>query len=307
MKNKRLYYIAIFVLLVGLIFFVTRTTDERPKVISQGEISPSSAQIQQMSSATETVQPIVEPKLEQTSVHPFSNRLSKADDYRALSLELQTKPKNGGAYYATLINQRCVELLKTIDGIQLSEGNVPHAIASKRDHMIERMKAKCRNFTPTELSMDRLRELYKQRDKDSLLSATLSARNKNKTGAVICDDLSTLFETRSPEAISGAALYNGVNGVFFDKKTYGPIAYDALALAMCDLGADCSESNFFVQKNCVTHSICTDSAWDSMKQILDKSSKNASDDLRKLKMLSQQMAMAIRNNEVQKFSPIQCK
>ena len=311
MKSKPILYVAILSLLLIGAFFTYSYFDKAPAETQaqdiQTKIDPKVLQPITQIPRKNAEQAESAPKIIQDQVHPFSKQLRDADDYRALSIKLQTETEKGGAYYASVINHRCFSLMKMLEDAKLSPADTPHNIASKRDQLIDRLKAKCRNFTPDELSVDRLRDLYKQKTKDPVLKAMLAARDKEKSGVEICENLSALFKTQSPEAIAETTLYDSKSGVFFNNKNYGPISYDALGLAMCELGHDCSQDNFFVQKMCVTHSICTNSAVESMKQLLEKSSKKPTEDFAKLSLLSKEMANAIRENDVQKFSPIPCK
>lgn len=246
------------------------------------------------------------------SINPLHRALLAAKDLRVLSEKLKNQPEDGGLYYAAVINQRCSGINDRLAANLSTDSNTSHELATKREASLNKLRGQCQGFLNSELSVEELATLYKSSKKDPLMNIATQLSNAINSGTVDQkrSALTALINAKSPELMNAKLIIYNEKGPYFNGISYtigengsAFLLTSAVALAQCKLGGECDANDFAVLNACATEMICAENKEELIKKRVQLMSKNPGADMDKINVLTDQLVVALKNKDVDKFIP----
>lgn len=239
----------------------------------------------------------------------LSMEFSNAVNYRYLFERLKTHKDANGSFYILKIIEKCKKIKGQNGAFKRLNISADHKVAYARDRILTKHQILCDQFLENELSSENYSRFLLKENGDDLLKTISNLKRLDSRNNFHCNNLRNLFSSNSPEAIGTASLYSDARGDYFDGKFYAindPILRNGMKLALCNLGQDCSSSNFEVENLCLSKGICERSLKDAYKQNLKLINKNSETEYRETILMAEKISNSIKSMSVSSFAPFNC-
>ena len=183
----------------------------------------------------------------------------------------------------------------------------------KRSVALDRLRSLCSDFLGTELSVEEATKLMRGQgaSNDPLLSNSQALMsNSDQSGHDYTDALRSLLKEANPLAFVDQNFGLTKDGYYFEGELFpyarngsARIYMAAKALAACDLGDTCDQSDYRMLIPCIQQGICVDSRDDLVAAMVNRSSRDPSADLRRITELRSRMTSAVNELNVAAFQP----